>query len=162
MKRNTKAVNFAIAASRPRTCFKGTLRGLVSTAALVPEMTRFGEPIREWLAQGSDIAINPFKIFDGNDLVSLVTPDLAKAPDSAKVLLFLSFALAFFLLEGNQLILDFLQEKNLEDIEDASLSNVPKTPEENTARERKRGLGWLALATAVTLWCTGSVNLLIP
>ncbi len=40
--------------------------------------------------------------------------------------------------------------------------NRPMTPQQQALYERKQGLAWLAIATAVAIWCTGVVNTPTP
>ena len=136
---------------------------LVTLASIVPDFPRIGAPIRDFVAR--DVPRPPG--FDVDGVTRLFTPDLINPSSVYKILLFVSCAAAFVYLEGVALIQDLLQEMDYERLEDEFLEGGKDERNKrgalnDTLRERRRGLGWLALVTALAVWCTGVVNEINP
>jgi hypothetical protein len=137
---------------------------LVIIGNLVPKFTRIGEPIREWLSHGLAEGGQTEGSFNGNNINQLLTPDLINQADVSSVVLFLLLLLSFYYLEGNELLAEIFDDKELESFQDEQ-----KDPKRNNydtktklEAERRQGLGWLALATAVAVWTSGSLVKILP
>ncbi|GAB4816884.1 hypothetical protein N2152v2_003930 [Parachlorella kessleri] len=50
------------------------------------------------------------------------------------------------------------QQGGGEELQRAQPPNRPLTAQQQALYERKQGLAWLAIMTAVAIWCTGVVN----
>ena len=114
--------------------------------------------------------------FNANDAVRLFLPDLANPSNIYPTLLLLSSAAAFLYWEGGGLWRELEQEQELERLEEdfeqssgraggngpvdeaALKARAVAAARARAARERRRALGWLALVTALAVWCTGLVN----
>lgn len=143
------------------------------TAALVPDFPRYMQTVRDFIAQ--DVPQLPG--FNGNDINTIILPDLLNVANLYTAVLVLASAVAFFYWEGGQLLSDFRQEQDMERLEEefregqqggqeagagrgvdaAELQRLGETPEQRAKWERRRGLGWLALVTLLALWCAGGL-----
>ena len=149
-------------------------------ADYVPDFPRLGTPIRDFIAK--DVPQLPG--FNADDFTKLFLPDLIQPSNIYTCVLLLSCAVAFVYLELGALVDDFLQEKDFEKLEDEFLEEaktgkyrkglpreeeiIARDPEAElkakqaykrakVQAERKRGLGWLALVTALAVWTTGII-----
>lgn len=157
-------------------------------AEYVPEFPRLGDPIRDFIAPD----VPQLTGFNADDFTRLFLPDLIQPANIYTFLLFLSCAVAFVYLELGVLLDGFLQEQDFEKLEEDYLEDAKtgkkqedrqqQHAEEGTIErdieakvrakkafkrakmqaERKRGLGWLALVTALAVWTTGLMNKINP
>jgi hypothetical protein len=144
---------------------------IVILADYVPKFPRIVDtPVKDFIAP--DVPLLPG--FNADDMNQLFLPDLISTDTIYFLLLCISLAVAVVYLELGALLSDFLQEQELEKLEERylqdeddrrrgiqNLSSSSK-PEEIAMRERKRGLGWLAFITASAIWCTGILNKVNP
>ena len=138
--------------------------GVAVLGAVVPDFPRLSQPFRDFIARD----VPNLTGFNANDVVKNFTPDLIDPNSLYTCLLLVSCAAAFVYLEGAALLQDLLQEMDFERLEEKYLEeNRDKYPvnmsrRDLTEKERRRGLGWLALVTALSVWCTGVVNKINP
>lgn len=137
---------------------------LVIIGNLVPKFTRIGEPIREWLSYGLAEGGQTEGSFNGNNINQLLTPDLINQADVSSVVLFLLLLLSFYYLEGNELLAEIFNDKELESLQDEQKELKTSNYDAKTKleAERRQGLGWLALATAAAVWTSGSLVKILP
>jgi hypothetical protein len=108
-------------------------------------------------------------------MTRLFLPDLINTETIYTLLLLISCAAAVVYLELGALFNDFTQEKDFERLEEQYLRQENNKKLKNGVDEdlgdsgvtsaeieRKRGIGWLAFATAVAIWCTGILNKINP
>ena len=95
--------------------------------------------------------------FDGDDVNRLLIPDLVGV-DGWTLAAAVAALVWLASLEGGLLA----DAEDGEEGEGGAAGQPPRPqdlpPEQRRAYERRRGLSWLALATALTVWCTGVVN----
>jgi hypothetical protein len=140
-------------------------------ADYVPKFPRIVDtPVKDFIS--SDVPLLPG--FNADDMNQLFLPDLISTDTIYFLLLCISLAVAVVYLELGALLSDFMQEQELEKLEERYLQdeddrrrgiqnlNSSSKPEEIAMRERKRGLGWLAFITASAIWCTGILNKVNP
>ena len=150
--------------------------GLIVLADYVPQFPRiFDAPVKDFIAP--DVPLLPG--FNADNMNQLFLPDIINTTNLYYLLLFISCAVAVVYLEIGALVNDFIQEKDFEELEDQFLQQQeqraknkneemiatkvkPLSPEEIAYKERKRGLGWLAIITAAAIWCTGILNKINP
>ena len=165
----------------------------ITLANYVPEFTRIGQPINDFVNRRDFSNFLPG--FNGDDYARLMVPDLINASNLYYIILCISLAIAVVYLELGALVNDFLQEQDFEKLEEeflkrqkkekkrrqrpstttttttTSSSSVSDVDEVQIQRnmaiqrakeERRRGLGWLALATSLALWCTGILTEINP
>lgn len=150
-----------VQSTRQRKCINYAVLG-----AIVPDFPRMVQPIRDFIAHD----VPSLTGFNANDVVKIFTPDLINPSSLYTCLLLVSCAAAFVYLEGVDLLQDLLQEldferleqKYLEENRDDNGAPINSSREELREKERRRGLGWLALVTALSVWCTGVVNRINP
>jgi hypothetical protein len=150
-----------------------------SLAALVPDFPRFGKTIRDFIAQ--DLAQAEGGAVTGDTVNSLLIPDIVQPSSLYTAALILCCVVVFVYWEGGQLLEGFQAEKELEQLEDKYREDQQQTgggggsaaaaaarrrraglaAVEAVKRERRRGLAWLALATALALWCAGGLTSIV-
>lgn len=98
--------------------------------------------------------------FDVNQVTKILFPDIINISNVYSFFLFICFIVAFLNFEGIELLQSFNEEKSLERL----MSSMDRTreseasEEEARRKEKRRGLGWLAIITAITVWCAGVIN----
>lgn len=139
-------------------------------ADYVPKFPRiFDAPAKDFIAP--DVPLLPG--FNADNMTRLFLPDLINTETIYTLLLLISCAAAVVYLELGALFNDFTQEKDFEKLEEQYLrqqKNLKNGGDEDLGDsgvssaelERKRGIGWLAFATAVAIWCTGILNKINP
>ena len=156
---------------------------------MVPTFPRVGgQAVRDWIGQ----SVDNLPGFNGDDLARLLFPDLVNLVDAPTLLISLLLLLAFVYWEGGVLLRQLRERRRKQQQqqqqgaqqegdsgegaagEAAALSEQDQpqhkqqrgrqewTPLERARHERRRGLGWLALVTAATIWMTGVVNTFTP
>ena len=155
-------------------------------AALVPTFPRVGgQAVRDWIGQ----SVDNLPGFNGDDLARLLLPDLVSLVDVPTLLISFLLLLAFVYWEGGVLLRQLRERQRTQrqqrQRQEGSSGESPAgeaaaaseqqqaqheqlqdrqewTPLERARHERRRGLGWLALATAATIWMTGAVSSFMP
>lgn len=140
-------------------------------ASIVPSFPRIGgQPVRDWIGA----AVDNLPGFNGDDLARLLFPDLVGLVDVPSLLVAGLLALALGYWEGGILLRQLRQwqqrQRRTRDSDSSSEAGPatdaapplpprpPLTGIERARYERRRGLGWLALATAGLIWMCGAVN----
>jgi len=138
-----------------------------NVASLVPDFPRlFGRP--DLLPKQFT---SPVSGFDVNAETKLLFPDIVNIDNLYTAAIAIAFVVAFVSFEGIELLSSYQSEKVFERLaEKASrkkrtLSDLSKDNEDDKEeyielmkKERKRGLGWLAIVTAIAVWSTGILN----
>eukprot|EP00890_Picochlorum_soloecismus_P003032 jgi/Picsp_1/372/NSC_00370-R1_---NA--- len=114
---------------------------------------------------------SPVSGFDVNAETKLLFPDIVNIDNFYTAAIAIAFVVAFVSFEGIELLSSYQSEKVFERLaEKASRkkrsSSEPGTDQKDQKeeyiqfmkRERKRGLGWLAIVTAIAVWSTGILN----
>ena len=101
--------------------------------------------------------------FDINTMNELIFPDIVSGIDNvyngALLLSFIVICVSFEVLElireynADRQYIELKENKKSRDIEEST-----DTPEDDALRQRRRGLGWLALITFMAVWATGVLN----
>ena len=110
-----------------------------------------------------------FDSFTVNDEVRLLLNGFRELPEdlqlSYNVILILSLVVMFIAFEGVELIREWNSNSEYVDRLESSVKKkrTPTTKDAADAtgselRDRRRGLGWLALITAIAVWMTGYLN----
>ena len=133
-------------------------------AALIPDFPRIGgQPLREWI--GAQVPQLPG--FNGDDLTRMLLADVQRNPTTSAIIAALLVAFLFY--EGELLFERWQRDHpaSRQQQEEEGGGGAPnaqpqrrrhQTPMERLRHERRRGLYWLSMATAVALWCTGLLN----
>ena len=111
---------------------------------------------------------SPLSGFDVNAETKLLFPDIVNIDNFYTAAIAIAFVVAFISFEGIELLSSYQSEKVFEKLaekssrRESSINNPEKDNEEEKEeyikRERKRGLGWLAIVTAIAVWSTGILN----
>jgi hypothetical protein len=111
---------------------------------------------------------SPVSGFDVNAETKLLFPDIVNIDNFYTAAIAIAFVVAFISFEGIELISSYQSEKVFEKLAekasrreksiDESDKDNEDTKKEYIKRERKRGLGWLAIVTAIAVWSTGILN----
>lgn len=111
-----------------------------------------------------------FDFFDINSINELMFPDIVSGLDSVYTgALFLSFVVVCVSFEGLELLREYNSDqeyiKLTKEQQTSSEAEKKGKSSENTIssvddalRQRRRGLGWLALITFIAVWSTGVLN----
>lgn len=114
-----------------------------------------------------------FDFFDINSINQLMFPDIVAGIDNVyNGALLLSFIVVCFSFEGLELLREFNSDREYSKLQellsrsrmkkkgdDAPDDTLSKTNDDVDAlRQRRRGLGWLALITFIAVWSTGVLN----
>jgi hypothetical protein len=156
-------------------------RRAVFTAALVPRFPRLVEQVKDFIAP----SVPQLEGFNADDLNRILIPDVVSPGNLYTLLLLLALVVAAlnweWTLEDSErdwMIKDSTKTKTTatrsisEDEVAKALADqgeghglvkaTPAASDESRLgklrRERRRGLAWLALVTAVAIWCTGVLN----
>lgn len=106
----------------------------------------------------------PLPGFNVNVETHILLPDMVNISNLYSVFIALSFVVALVNFEVIELLREYQDEKVFEKLAE-NLQRKPLSEEtseesddEEAAKERRRGLGWLAVITAIAVWCAGLVN----
>ena len=138
--------------------------------------------MRDWIGQ----SVDNLPGFNGDDLARLLLPDLVSLVDVPTLLISVLLLLAFVYWEGGVLLRQLRERQRKQRQQggngesaagEAAAAAAAEqqqgqqekqqerqewTPLERARHEQRRGLGWLALATAATIWMTGAVSSFMP
>ena len=136
----------------------------LSPARLVPNFPRIGgQELPEYWAAFADRLPG----FNGDELRRLLFPDLVM--DAPNITIITLLAVAFVYWEGGILLRQLRERRgggnsggDGEDEGSGAPPLPPPSPVELARFERRRGLAWLALLTALSIWMTGIVSSPIP
>ena len=104
-----------------------------------------------------------FDFFDINSMNELMFPDIVSSIDNVyNGALLLSFIVICVSFEVLELLREYNSDREYIELKETMKSvekdNEIKKPQDDAIRQRRRGLGWLALITFIAVWSTGVLN----